>query len=74
MSKYGRFGITREAGPRQAHPSLLPLRHRMPTEQWWLKFRPILKMLAKYQISFCEYVPGEIEHVTRRSISMDYGF
>lgn len=48
--------------------------HRMPMEQWWLKFRPILKMLAKYQISFCEYVPGEIEHVTRRSISIDSVF
>uniref|UniRef100_A0A674P4A1 ATP-dependent 6-phosphofructokinase n=1 Tax=Takifugu rubripes TaxID=31033 RepID=A0A674P4A1_TAKRU len=48
--------------------------HRMPKEQWWLKFRPILKMLAKYQISFCEYVPGEIEHVTRRSISIDSVF
>ncbi|KAM9347182.1 ATP-dependent 6-phosphofructokinase, liver type [Symphorus nematophorus] len=48
--------------------------HRMPKVQWWLTLRPLLKMLAKYQTSFCEYVPGEIEHVTRRSISIDSGF
>uniref|UniRef100_A0A4W6FDA9 ATP-dependent 6-phosphofructokinase n=1 Tax=Lates calcarifer TaxID=8187 RepID=A0A4W6FDA9_LATCA len=39
--------------------------HRMPKVQWWFNLRPMLKMLAKYQTSFCEYVPGEIEHVTR---------
>ncbi|AWP12998.1 putative 6-phosphofructokinase liver type isoform 2 [Scophthalmus maximus] len=48
--------------------------HRMPKVQWWYNLRPMLKMLAKYQTSFCEYVPGEIEHVTRRSISIDSGF
>ncbi|XP_042350138.1 ATP-dependent 6-phosphofructokinase, liver type [Plectropomus leopardus] len=48
--------------------------HRMPKVQWWLNLRSMLKMLAKYQTSFCEYVPGEIEHVTRRSISIDSGF
>uniref|UniRef100_A0A4W6FGI9 ATP-dependent 6-phosphofructokinase n=1 Tax=Lates calcarifer TaxID=8187 RepID=A0A4W6FGI9_LATCA len=48
--------------------------HRMPKVQWWFNLRPMLKMLAKYQTSFCEYVPGEIEHVTRRSISIDSGF
>ncbi|CAB1430711.1 unnamed protein product [Pleuronectes platessa] len=48
--------------------------HRMPTVQWWYNLRPMLKMLAKYQTSFCEYVPGEIEHVTRRSLSIDSGF
>ncbi|KAK2839693.1 hypothetical protein Q5P01_013433 [Channa striata] len=48
--------------------------HRMPTVQWWFNLRPMLKMLARYQTSFCEYVPGEIEHVTRRSISIDCGF
>ncbi|XP_022596165.1 ATP-dependent 6-phosphofructokinase, liver type [Seriola dumerili] len=48
--------------------------HRMPKVQWWSDLRPMLKMLAKYQTSFCEYVPGEIEHVTRRSISIDSGF
>ncbi|KAM9851013.1 ATP-dependent 6-phosphofructokinase, liver type [Aulostomus maculatus] len=48
--------------------------HRMPKVQWWLNLRPMLKMLAKYQTSFCEYVPGEIEHVTRRFLSIDSGF
>ncbi|XP_049904835.1 ATP-dependent 6-phosphofructokinase, liver type [Epinephelus moara] len=48
--------------------------HRMPKVQWWFNLRPMLKMLAKYQTSFTEYVPGEIEHVTRRSISIDAGF
>ncbi|KAM3608219.1 uncharacterized protein V6R79_021273 [Siganus canaliculatus] len=48
--------------------------HRMPKIQWWYNLRPMLKMLAKYQTSFCEYVPGEMEHVTRRSISIDSGF
>uniref|UniRef100_A0A8C3AQ10 6-phosphofructokinase n=1 Tax=Cyclopterus lumpus TaxID=8103 RepID=A0A8C3AQ10_CYCLU len=42
--------------------------HRMPRVQWWFNLRPMLRMLARYQTSFCEYVPGEIEHVTRRSI------
>ncbi|XP_061547426.1 ATP-dependent 6-phosphofructokinase, liver type [Phycodurus eques] len=48
--------------------------HRMPKVQWWFNLRPMLKMLAKYQTSFCEYIPGEIEHVTRRSLSIDSGF
>ncbi|XP_030626350.1 phosphofructokinase, liver b isoform X1 [Chanos chanos] len=48
--------------------------HRMPKEQWWLNLRPMLKMLAKYQTSFDEYVTGEIEHVTRRTLSMETGF
>ncbi|XP_037542850.1 ATP-dependent 6-phosphofructokinase, liver type [Nematolebias whitei] len=48
--------------------------HRMPKVQWWSNLRPMLKMLARYQTNFCEYVPGEIEHVTRRSISIDAGY
>uniref|UniRef100_A0A671MIE9 6-phosphofructokinase n=1 Tax=Sinocyclocheilus anshuiensis TaxID=1608454 RepID=A0A671MIE9_9TELE len=44
--------------------------HRMPQEQWWLNLRPMLKMLAKYQTSFDEYVTGEIEHVTRHVTNM----
>ncbi|XP_075964700.1 ATP-dependent 6-phosphofructokinase, liver type isoform X1 [Anarhichas minor] len=54
--------------------ALTDFEHRMPLVQWWINLRPLLKMLAKYQTSFCEYVPGEIEHVTRRSISIDHGF
>ncbi|XP_056590348.1 phosphofructokinase, liver b [Triplophysa dalaica] len=48
--------------------------HRMPKEQWWLNLRPMLKMLAKHQTSFDEYVTGEIEHLTRRSLSIETGF
>uniref|UniRef100_A0AAR2IYA9 6-phosphofructokinase type B n=1 Tax=Pygocentrus nattereri TaxID=42514 RepID=A0AAR2IYA9_PYGNA len=47
--------------------------HRMPKEQWWLGLRLLLKMLAKYQTSLDHYVTGEIEHVTRRSLSIDTG-
>uniref|UniRef100_A0A5F8GUV9 6-phosphofructokinase type B n=1 Tax=Monodelphis domestica TaxID=13616 RepID=A0A5F8GUV9_MONDO len=36
--------------------------HRMPQEQWWLDLRLMLKMLANYQISLTEYVPGKMEH------------
>ncbi|KAI7808607.1 ATP-dependent 6-phosphofructokinase, liver type [Triplophysa rosa] len=49
-------------------------KHRMPKVQWWVNLRLMLKMLAKYQTSFNEYVTGEIEHVTRRSLSIDTGF
>ncbi|XP_048857700.1 phosphofructokinase, liver b [Brienomyrus brachyistius] len=48
--------------------------HRMPKEQWWINLRLMLKMLAKYQTSFKEYVTGEVEHVTRRSLSIETGF
>ncbi|KAM6986468.1 ATP-dependent 6-phosphofructokinase, liver type [Aplochiton taeniatus] len=48
--------------------------HRMPKVQWWMSHRLMLKMLAKHQTSFNEYVSGEIEHVTRRSLSIDTGF
>ncbi|KAJ8004390.1 hypothetical protein DPEC_G00135210 [Dallia pectoralis] len=47
--------------------------HRMPKVQWWLNLHQMLKMLAKHQTSFSEYVPGEIEHVTRRSLSIETG-
>ncbi|XP_076026107.1 ATP-dependent 6-phosphofructokinase, liver type [Genypterus blacodes] len=48
--------------------------HRMPKVQWWIHLRQLLKMLAKYQTSFTEYIPGEIEHVTHRSLSIDPGY
>lgn len=48
--------------------------HRMPKVQWWINLRLMLKMLAKYQTSFNEYVAGEMNHVTRRSLSIDTGF
>ncbi|XP_017394141.1 ATP-dependent 6-phosphofructokinase, liver type isoform X2 [Cebus imitator] len=48
--------------------------HRMPREQWWLSLRLMLKMLAHYRISMAAYVSGELEHVTRRTLSMEKGF
>lgn len=51
-----------------------PGRHRMPREQWWLHLRLMLKMLAHYHVSMADYVSGELEHVTRRTLSVDTGF
>ncbi|XP_006169520.1 ATP-dependent 6-phosphofructokinase, liver type isoform X1 [Tupaia chinensis] len=48
--------------------------HRMPQEQWWLNLRLMLKMLAHYRISMADYVSGELEHVTRRTLSIEKGF
>ncbi|XP_072117354.1 ATP-dependent 6-phosphofructokinase, liver type-like isoform X3 [Mobula birostris] len=48
--------------------------HRMPKEQWWLRLRPLLKMLAKYQTGFDNYITGKVEHVNRRSLSVESGF
>ncbi|MBZ3871437.1 ATP-dependent 6-phosphofructokinase, liver type [Sciurus carolinensis] len=48
--------------------------HRMPREQWWLSLRLMLKMLAHYRIDMAAYVAGELEHVTRRTLSIDSGF
>ncbi|CAL1582363.1 unnamed protein product [Knipowitschia caucasica] len=53
---------------------LTDFEHRVPKDQWWLNMRPLLKMLAKYQTSFSEYVPGSLKHVTERSLSVDAGF
>uniref|UniRef100_A0A4W3IGM1 Phosphofructokinase, liver a n=1 Tax=Callorhinchus milii TaxID=7868 RepID=A0A4W3IGM1_CALMI len=54
--------------------ALTDFEHRMPKEQWWLKLRPLLKMLAKYQTHFDDYITGQIEHVNRRSLSVESGF
>ncbi|XP_072902592.1 ATP-dependent 6-phosphofructokinase, liver type-like isoform X1 [Hemitrygon akajei] len=48
--------------------------HRMPKGQWWLRLRPLLKMLAKYQTRFDNYITGKVEHVNRRSLSVESGF
>lgn len=55
--------------------AVVPLcRHRLPQEQWWLNLRLMLKMLANYQISLTEYISGKMEHVTRRTLSIEKGF
>lgn len=68
-----------ELPPPPAPPPPLTLalscpRHRMPREQWWLNLRLMLKMLAHYRISMADYVSGELEHVTRRTLSIETGF
>lgn len=37
--------------------------HRIPKEQWWLKLRPLMKILAKYKASFEVSDLSELEHV-----------
>ncbi|KAK1879361.1 ATP-dependent 6-phosphofructokinase liver type [Dissostichus eleginoides] len=39
--------------------------HRIPKEQWWLKLRPLMKILAKYKTSFDVSDSGQLEPVTR---------
>uniref|UniRef100_A0A6I8Q8E7 ATP-dependent 6-phosphofructokinase n=1 Tax=Xenopus tropicalis TaxID=8364 RepID=A0A6I8Q8E7_XENTR len=41
--------------------------HRLPKEQWWLKLRPILKILAKYNISLDTSEHAHMEHITRKT-------
>ncbi|XP_026056622.1 ATP-dependent 6-phosphofructokinase, platelet type-like isoform X7 [Carassius auratus] len=37
--------------------------HRTPKEQWWLKLRPLMKILAKYKTSYDVSDSGQLEHV-----------
>nr|XP_020635342.1 ATP-dependent 6-phosphofructokinase, platelet type isoform X7 [Pogona vitticeps] len=39
--------------------------HRIPKEQWWLKLRPLMKILAKYKTSYDVSDSGQLEHVHR---------
>lgn len=41
-------------------------RHRIPKEQWWLKLRPLMKILAKYEASYEVSDSGQLEHVHHR--------
>uniref|UniRef100_A0A4W5QQ27 6-phosphofructokinase type C n=1 Tax=Hucho hucho TaxID=62062 RepID=A0A4W5QQ27_9TELE len=36
--------------------------HRIPKEQWWLKLRPLMKILAKYKTSYDVSDSGQLEH------------
>ncbi|NWR06764.1 PFKAM protein, partial [Paradoxornis webbianus] len=40
--------------------------HRIPKEQWWLRLRPILKILAKYNIELDTSDTAHLEHLTRK--------
>ncbi|KFP07861.1 6-phosphofructokinase, muscle type, partial [Calypte anna] len=48
-----------------------PLRHRLPKEQWWLKLRPILKILAKYSIELDTSERAHLEHITRKGTTVE---
>ncbi|XP_054039199.1 ATP-dependent 6-phosphofructokinase, muscle type [Rissa tridactyla] len=45
--------------------------HRIPKEQWWLKLRPILKILAKYHIELDTSEKAHLEHVMRKGVSFE---
>jgi 6-phosphofructokinase 1 len=39
-------------------------RHRMPLEQWWLKLRPLLRILAKHETVYVsDFVETGIDDV-----------
>ncbi|KAL0612199.1 ATP-dependent 6-phosphofructokinase, muscle type [Plecturocebus cupreus] len=40
--------------------------HQIPKEQWWLKLRPILKILAKYEIDLDTSDHAHLEHISRK--------
>ncbi|XP_074835569.1 ATP-dependent 6-phosphofructokinase, muscle type [Carettochelys insculpta] len=42
--------------------------HRIPKQQWWLKLRPILKILAKYEIDLDTSEKAHLEHITHKGL------
>ncbi|KAJ8359032.1 hypothetical protein SKAU_G00155570 [Synaphobranchus kaupii] len=40
--------------------------HRIPKSQWWLKLRPILKILAKYNIPLDMSEKAAMEHIVKK--------
>ncbi|XP_034028197.1 ATP-dependent 6-phosphofructokinase, muscle type-like [Thalassophryne amazonica] len=40
--------------------------HRIPKTQWWLKIRPIMKILAKYKIKLDTSECADMEHVIKK--------
>lgn len=59
------------AQPGGSRRLLPPRRHRIPKEQWWLKLRPILKILAKYNIELDTSEKAHMEHVRQKRISLE---
>ncbi|XP_069762262.1 ATP-dependent 6-phosphofructokinase, muscle type-like isoform X3 [Narcine bancroftii] len=45
----------------------IDLEHRLPRDQWWLRLRPILKVLAKYKVSVDISEQATLEHVRPQS-------
>uniref|UniRef100_A0A6I8PRV2 6-phosphofructokinase n=1 Tax=Ornithorhynchus anatinus TaxID=9258 RepID=A0A6I8PRV2_ORNAN len=48
--------------------------HRIPKEQWWLRLRPILKILAKYEIDLDTTDHAHLEHITQKRVSAETTF
>lgn len=42
-------------------------RHRIPKEQWWMRLRPVLKILAKYDARLDTSNMAEMEHVIKKT-------
>ncbi|XP_077385019.1 phosphofructokinase, muscle b [Festucalex cinctus] len=40
--------------------------HRIPKEQWWMRLRPVLKILAKYDARLDTSNMAELEHVIKK--------
>uniref|UniRef100_A0A452TIW5 ATP-dependent 6-phosphofructokinase n=1 Tax=Ursus maritimus TaxID=29073 RepID=A0A452TIW5_URSMA len=59
------FANTPDSGCVLGMLHLLPW-HRIPKEQWWLKLRPILKILAKYEIDLDTSEHAHLEHISRK--------
>lgn len=55
-----------QGGPCPWLTHALLCRHRIPKEQWWLKLRPLMKILAKYKASFEVSEAGQLEPVQHR--------
>uniref|UniRef100_A0A6Q2Z5I7 ATP-dependent 6-phosphofructokinase n=1 Tax=Esox lucius TaxID=8010 RepID=A0A6Q2Z5I7_ESOLU len=44
--------------------------HRIPKTSWWLKLRPIMKILAKYNIPLDTSEHAHMEHVIKKKLSV----
>ncbi|KAM3871823.1 phosphofructokinase, muscle a isoform 2-T2 [Diretmus argenteus] len=42
--------------------------HRIPKTQWWMKIRPIMKILAKYDIKLDTLEHADMEHVIKKRV------
>uniref|UniRef100_A0A3Q2C763 Uncharacterized protein n=1 Tax=Cyprinodon variegatus TaxID=28743 RepID=A0A3Q2C763_CYPVA len=42
------------------------IEHRIPKTQWWLRLRPLLKILAKYKINLDTSERTAMEHVIKK--------
>jgi len=46
---------------------MLPCRHRIPLDNWWLKLRPLLRILAKHESVY------EVESIAGAASEVDVG-